>query len=89
MIDPGAVVLTGTDLYRDILTDATAQRSLALARTLVLLHELGPRALPEALRAKARVVRQSTTVRARQGSPTRRARPTCITSRPSATVRRF
>ncbi|MBL0291357.1 MAG: TIGR04348 family glycosyltransferase [Betaproteobacteria bacterium] len=61
-----AVVLTGTDLYRDILTDAAAQRSLALARTLVLLHELGPRALPEALRAKARVIRQSTTARAPQ-----------------------
>ena len=36
---PLAVVLTGTDLYRDIECDATAQRSLALATRLVMLHE--------------------------------------------------
>ncbi len=59
-----AVVLTGTDLYRDIATDAAAQHSLAVARTLVLLNELGPRALPGAMRAKARVILPSTTARA-------------------------
>jgi putative glycosyltransferase (TIGR04348 family) len=59
-----AVVLTGTDLYRDIATDATAQHSLALAQQLVVLQDLGPQALPEGLRAKARVVFQSTTARA-------------------------
>jgi putative glycosyltransferase (TIGR04348 family) len=62
-----ALVLTGTDLYRDIQADAAAQRSLALARALVVLQERGPLALPEAVRAKARVIFQSTT--ARQACP--------------------
>ncbi|MBI3102783.1 MAG: TIGR04348 family glycosyltransferase [Burkholderiales bacterium] len=57
---PGlAVVLTGTDLYRDIQTDAQAQASLLLARSLVVLQECGPDALPAALRSKARVIFQS------------------------------
>ncbi len=57
---PGlAVVLTGTDLYRDIQTDAQAQASLLLARALVVLQECGPDALPAALRSKARVIFQS------------------------------
>ncbi|MDE2612810.1 MAG: TIGR04348 family glycosyltransferase [Burkholderiales bacterium] len=53
------VVLTGTDLYRDIDSDAAARRSLHLADTLVVLNELGAQRLPEALRGKARVVLQS------------------------------
>lgn len=55
-----AVVLTGTDLYHDIAVDPQAQRSLRQARQLVVLQELGADALPEALRAKARVIFQST-----------------------------
>ncbi|MDE2359259.1 MAG: TIGR04348 family glycosyltransferase [Betaproteobacteria bacterium] len=58
-----AVVLTGTDLYRDIATDASAQRSLALAQALVVLQERGPLALPTSLRGKVRVIFQSTTRR--------------------------
>jgi len=58
-----AVVLTGTDLYRDILTDAAAQRSIRLAQALVVLQERGPLALPAELRPKARVIYQSTTMR--------------------------
>lgn len=54
-----AVVLTGTDLYRDIQSDASAQRSLQLAGRLVVLQELGPMALPTALRDKTTVVFQS------------------------------
>lgn len=54
-----AVVLTGTDLYQDIRSDAAAQRSLELAQRLVVLQELGAQALPERLRPKARVVFQS------------------------------
>lgn len=57
------VVLTGTDLYRDIETDASAQRSLALAQQLVVLQELGPQRLPAQHRAKTRVIFQSTTAR--------------------------
>ena len=55
-----AVVLTGTDLYQDIGSDPAAQRSLHLADRLVVLQELGVTALPEALRAKAAVIYQST-----------------------------
>jgi putative glycosyltransferase (TIGR04348 family) len=58
-----AVVLTGTDLYRDIQTVAAAQRSLALAQVLVVLQECAPESLPVAVRAKARVIFQSTTAR--------------------------
>jgi putative glycosyltransferase (TIGR04348 family) len=60
---PLVVALTGTDLYRDIATDADAQRSLALAHRLIVLQDQGPLALPEALRAKCRVVLQSSTRR--------------------------
>ena len=55
-----AVVLTGTDLYQDIISDAAAQRSLALAQRLVVLQECGPQALPAEHRTKARVIFQST-----------------------------
>ncbi len=60
---PLVLVLTGTDLYRDIGTDASAQRSLALAQRLIVLQDQGLLALPEALRGKARVVFQSSTPR--------------------------
>lgn len=56
---PLIVVLTGTDLYRDIASDATAQASLAAADRLIVLNELGTRSLPGAVRAKARVLLQS------------------------------
>lgn len=58
-----AVVLTGTDLYRDIETDAASQRSLALAQRLVVLQAQGPRALPAPYHGKTRVIFQSTTLR--------------------------
>jgi putative glycosyltransferase (TIGR04348 family) len=58
------VVLTGTDLYRHIETDAAAQASLQAADRLLVLNELGVQALPAALRAKARVVLQSCAARA-------------------------
>ena len=62
---PGlAVVLTGTDLYRDIQTDVQAQRSLQLAQRLVVLHALGLEALPVEMRARAEVIFQSTPARA-------------------------
>ncbi len=61
---PLVVVLTGTDLYRDIATDAAAQASLQAADRLIVLNEIGVQALPEALRGKARVVLQSCAARA-------------------------
>ncbi len=60
---PLVVVLTGTDLYRDIADDAAAQASLQRADRLVVLNQLGPQALPLALRPKARVVLQSCAAR--------------------------
>jgi len=56
---PLILVLTGTDLYRDIHHDAAARRSLQLASTLVVLQAAGIDALPAEFRAKARVIYQS------------------------------
>ncbi|MEJ6020773.1 selenoneine biosynthesis selenosugar synthase SenB [Ramlibacter sp. PS4R-6] len=58
-----ALVLTGTDLYRDIRGDAGAQRSLDLAQSLVVLQELGLSALPARHRSKSRAIYQSVTPR--------------------------
>ena len=58
-----AVVLTGTDLYKDIAADTQAQRSLELADRLVVLQDLGLKALPPSLQDKARVIYQSTSSR--------------------------
>ncbi|WP_296495332.1 selenoneine biosynthesis selenosugar synthase SenB [Rhodoferax sp.] len=61
---PGlAVVLTGTDLYRDIQTDPQAQRSLQWAQRLVVLQDLGLASLPLALQPRAQVILQSTPAR--------------------------
>lgn len=68
---PGlGVVLTGTDLYRDIQTDAAAQASLRYASQLVVLQECGVQALPGELRPKTRVIFQSTAAQAALVKPT-------------------
>ncbi len=56
---PCVVVLTGTDLYRDIHTDPAAQASLRLATHLVVLQDRGLAVLPAAMRSKSRVIFQS------------------------------
>jgi len=68
---PLVLVLTGTDLYRDIDTDADARRSLAMAQRLVVLNEAGPRRLPAELRERVTVCLQSAAAR-RPRSKTRR-----------------
>ena len=73
-VDRLAVVLTGTDLYRDIASDPLAQRSLQLAGQLVVLQERGPQALPEALRHKTSVIFQSAPRRATLAKPHRHLR---------------
>ena len=73
-----AVVLTGTDLYRDIQTDPAAQASLRLAQRLVVLQECGPDALPEALRSKAQVIFQSVTTRQAVVKPQRHLRAVMV-----------
>jgi putative glycosyltransferase (TIGR04348 family) len=60
---PLLLVLTGTDLYRDIEIDAAAQRSLALADRLVVLNALGPQRLPDAFRGRCDVLLQSCSAR--------------------------
>lgn len=76
---PGAgrrlgVVLTGTDLYRDIHTDASAQASLVLADQLVVLQECGPDNVPLAFHAKTRVIFQSCPRRQTVSKPARHLR---------------
>ena len=56
---PLVLALTGTDLYRDIRSDAQAQRSLVLATRLVVLQAEGLRELSPAQAAKAMVIYQS------------------------------
>ena len=56
---PLVVALTGTDLYRDIKVDASAQESLGLATRLVVLQELGVKELPQRLRSRVRTIYQS------------------------------
>lgn len=67
---PLALVLTGTDLYRDIRVDEQAQRSLSLASRLIVLQQEGVRELPPEHAAKAVVIYQS----ARPLAPGRRSR---------------
>lgn len=57
--DPLIVVLTGTDLYRDLSGSAEARGSLDLADRLIVLQEDGVHHLPAKHRSKARVVYQS------------------------------
>lgn len=56
---PRVLVLTGTDVYRDIHTDAEAQRALRAATRLVALQEDAVRQLPAALRSRCVVIHQS------------------------------
>ena len=56
---PLALVLTGTDLYRDIRNDADARASLRLADRLVVLQSKGLDELSAAQRAKTSVIFQS------------------------------
>jgi putative glycosyltransferase (TIGR04348 family) len=53
------LVMTGTDLYRDLPADPAALGSLALADDVVVLQALALRALPPSAVGKARVIVQS------------------------------
>ena len=63
---PALLVLTGTDLYRDIAVDADARASLERATALVLLQPAGLALLPAAVRGKASVIYQSAPALARE-----------------------
>ncbi|MBP8150362.1 MAG: TIGR04348 family glycosyltransferase [Limnohabitans sp.] len=68
------LTLTGTDLYRDIAHDLQAQRSLALAKSLVVLQELGAKALPPQYQTKTREIYPSTGTRQTLPKTTRHLR---------------
>ncbi|TMH79355.1 MAG: TIGR04348 family glycosyltransferase [Betaproteobacteria bacterium] len=75
---PLVVVLTGTDLYRDIRTDRDARASLALADRLIVLQDMGKLELPARFRRKARVIYQSAQVDSSPSPPSRRFRVAVI-----------
>lgn len=75
---PLILALTGTDLYGDIHTDATAQQSLELADRLVLLQPDGIQELPKHLRSKARVIFQSTVAPRNVPRPRRDVFEVCV-----------
>lgn len=56
---PLIVVLTGTDVYRDIHRDRKAKLSLEVASRLVVLQKMALREIPESLRKKTQVIYQS------------------------------
>jgi len=56
---PLALVLTGTDLYRDLESDTSAQHSLECASHVVVLQDEALQRLGASARAKARVIVQS------------------------------
>src|SRR6185295_5905909 len=58
-VGPLAVVLTGTDLYKDLPASRAARQSLELADRLIVLQDDALRRLRPKFRKKARVVYQS------------------------------
>jgi putative glycosyltransferase (TIGR04348 family) len=58
-IRPLVVVLTGTDLYRDIFSDVAAQHSLRVASQLLVLQAAGMQVLDQQYHAKTDVIFQS------------------------------
>jgi putative glycosyltransferase (TIGR04348 family) len=71
---PLIVVLTGTDLYRDLPGSAEAQRSLELADRLIVLQEAALLELKKPLRRKAKTVYQSSDTALRHSPPAGRFR---------------
>jgi putative glycosyltransferase (TIGR04348 family) len=56
---PRILALTGTDLYEELLCDPAARESLEVATRLVVLQPLALHRLPDQVRDRARVIRQS------------------------------
>lgn len=73
---PIVVILTGTDLYRDLPEDADARDSLQIADRLVVLQEEGIHALPPEHKHRACVVYQSAPALHQASKP--RARLNCL-----------
>ena len=75
---PLVVALTGTDLYGDIHSSPSAQRSLQLASRLVMLQPHGRRQLPGRLRAKVCVIYQSARRPASTARPLKHVFEVCV-----------
>jgi putative glycosyltransferase (TIGR04348 family) len=75
---PLVVVLTGTDLYRDLPDSLEAQRSLELADRIIVLQDAALAELDRPTRRKARVVYQSADPRVRHAPPRDRFRVAVI-----------
>jgi putative glycosyltransferase (TIGR04348 family) len=75
---PLVVVLTGTDLYRDLRRSGKARHSLELATRLVVLQGLGVEEIPPQLRAKARVIYQSAECAGERTSPPKTYFRVCV-----------
>ncbi|MCH8148599.1 MAG: TIGR04348 family glycosyltransferase [Planctomycetes bacterium] len=75
---PLIVALTGTDLYGDLPGCPQARQSLALATCLIVLQPDGIRALPRECRAKAVVIYQSVSAKARQTKPLKQTFEICV-----------
>jgi putative glycosyltransferase (TIGR04348 family) len=74
---PIIIVLTGTDLYRDIATSSRARKSLETATRLVVLQEDGRRRLPRQYEGRCRVIYQSAPPACRNPG-TRRSFTICV-----------
>ena len=75
---PLILALTGTDLYGDIHTDASAQESLEIADRFILLQPAGIEVLAEHLRDKAWVIYQSVTAPPGKFSPKKNVFELCV-----------
>ena len=75
---PLILALTGTDLYGDIHTDASAQESLEIADRFILLQPAGIAELAEHLRDKAWVIYQSVTAPPGKFSPKKNVFELCV-----------
>lgn len=75
---PLIVVLTGTDLYRDIRRDPQAKQSLEIATSLVVLQRRALRELPGHLHQKTEVIYQSATPLRSARSHNRRVFRVCL-----------
>jgi putative glycosyltransferase (TIGR04348 family) len=75
---PVVLVLTGTDLYDVIHTDADARQSLAWATRLIVLQPLGVAELPPAVQPRARVIYQSVPAPRRRPVPSSAHFDVCV-----------
>lgn len=66
---PLAVTLTGTDLYRDLPACPLSQESLRLADRVIVLQDAAPGRLDKPVRARTRVVYQSSDARLKRNAP--------------------